>query len=165
MADKNYILDEATTGRKLKRMAYEISENNIDEAEIILAGIEENGVVIAKEIQKILADITNHKTHLINISLNKRNPTDITLSEKSDFNNKVIIIVDDVANSGKTLLYALKPFLEFHPKKIQILVLVERTHKAFSIKPDYVGISLSTTIQEHIFVEVKGEKVTGAWME
>lgn len=165
MADKKYILDEATTGRKLKRMAYEISENNIDETEIILAGIEENGVVIAIEIQKLLGEITNYKTHLINISLNKRNPTEITLSEKIDFDNKVIIIVDDVANSGKTLLYALKPFLEFHPKKIQILVLVERTHKAFSIKPDYVGISLSTTIQEHIFVEVQGERVMGAWME
>jgi pyrimidine operon attenuation protein / uracil phosphoribosyltransferase len=165
MADKKYILDEATTGRKLKRMAYEISENNIDETEIILAGIDENGVVIAKEIQKLLAEISGYKTHLINISLNKRNPTEIRLSENIDFNNKVIIIVDDVANSGKTLLYALKPFLEFHPKKIQILVLVERSHKAFSIKPDYVGISLSTTIQEHIFVEVQGERVTGAWME
>jgi pyrimidine operon attenuation protein/uracil phosphoribosyltransferase len=165
MADKKYILDEATTGRKLKRMAYEILENNIDEPEIILAGIDENGVVIAKEIQKMLSEITGYQTQLINISLNKRNPTEIRLSENIDFNNKVIIIVDDVANSGKTLLYALKPFLEFHPRKIQILVLVERTHKAFSIKPDYVGISLSTTIQEHIFVEVQGEKVTGAWME
>jgi pyrimidine operon attenuation protein / uracil phosphoribosyltransferase len=165
MADKKYILDEATTGRKLKRMAYEISENNIDETEIILAGIDENGVVIAKEIQKLLGEITGYKTQLIHISLNKRNPTEIRLSENIDFNNKVIIIIDDVANSGKTLLYALKPFLEFHPKKIQILVLVERSHKAFSIKPDYVGISLSTTIQEHIFVEVQGEKVTGAWME
>ena len=165
MADKNYILDEETTGRKLRRMAYEISQNNIDEREIILAGIEENGVVIAKQIQNMLAEISDYKTHLINISLNKRNPTEIRLSENTDFNNKVIIIVDDVANSGKTLLFALKPFLEFHPKKIQILVLVERTHKAFSIKPDYVGISLSTTIQEHIFVEVQGDKVMGAWME
>ena len=165
MADKKYILDEATTGRKLKRMAYEISENNIDETEIILAGIDENGVVIAREIQKLLGEITGYKTHLIHISLNKRNPTEIRLSENINFNDKVIIIVDDVANSGKTLLYALKPFLEFHPKKIQILVLVERSHKAFSIKPDYVGISLSTTIQEHIFVEVQGERVMGAWME
>ncbi|MET0243089.1 MAG: phosphoribosyltransferase family protein [Flavitalea sp.] len=79
--------------------------------------------------------------------------------------DKVIILVDDVANSGKTLLYALKPFLEFHPKKIQIVVLVGRTHKSFPIQPDYVGLSLSTTFQEHIFVEVNGERVTGAWME
>jgi pyrimidine operon attenuation protein / uracil phosphoribosyltransferase len=165
MADKKYILDEATTGRKLKRMAYEILENNIDEPELILAGIDENGVVIAHEIQKILADISQFKTKLINIALNKRNPGTITLSEQINLDDKVIIIVDDVANSGKTLLYALKPFLEFHPKKIQILVLVERTHKAFSIKPDYVGISLSTTIQEHIFVEVQQDKVIGAWME
>ena len=165
MADKKYILDEATTGRKLKRMAYEISENNMEESELILAGIEENGVVIAKEIQRLLGEISNFNTELINISLNKRNPDTITLSRQTNLDNKVIIIVDDVANSGKTLLYALKPFLEFHPRKIQILVLVERTHKAFSITPDYVGMSLSTTIQEHIFVEVTGDKVMGAWME
>lgn len=165
MAEKKYILDEATTGRKLKRMAYEISENNIGEHEIILAGIEENGVVIAREIRKLLAEITPCKISLINVSLNKREPAEIKLSENGTFDDKVIIIVDDVANSGKTLLYALKPFLEYQPKKIQILVLVERTHKAFAIKPDYVGISLSTTIQEHIFVEVQEDKVVGAWME
>ena len=165
MPDKKYILDEATMGRKLRRMAYEIFENNIEEQELILAGIDDNGVVIAKEIQKMLADISDTKTEMISISLDKRFPKEIKLSRQINFNDKVIIIIDDVANSGKTLLYALKPFLEFHPKKIQILVLVERTHKAFSIKPDYVGLSLSTTFKEHIFVEVSNDRVTGAWME
>jgi pyrimidine operon attenuation protein/uracil phosphoribosyltransferase len=165
MADKKYILDEATTERKLRRMAYEIWENNIDEKEVVLAGIDENGVVIARAIKKMLADISDINTALISLSLDKRHPTEITVSEKMGFNDKVIIIVDDVANSGKTLLYALKPFLDFHPRKIQVLVLVERTHTAFPIKPDYVGLSLSTTIQEHIFVEVQDDRVTGAWME
>jgi pyrimidine operon attenuation protein / uracil phosphoribosyltransferase len=165
MADKKYILDQATAERKLKRMAYEIIENNVEETALILAGIEENGVVIAKQIQRLLSEISGIKTELISISLDKRHPTAITLSDKTDFNNKTIIIVDDVANSGKTLLYALKPFLEFYPKKIQVLVLVERTHKAFSVRPDYVGLSLSTTIQEHIFVEVSDGQVMGAWME
>ncbi len=76
----------------------------------------------------------------------------------------MIIVVDDVSNSGKTLLYALKPFINSHPKKIQILVLVERTHTSFPVRPDYVGLSIATTIQEHIFVEVNGEEVAGAYL-
>jgi pyrimidine operon attenuation protein/uracil phosphoribosyltransferase len=78
---------------------------------------------------------------------------------------KVVILVDDVANSGKTLLYALKPFLSFHPRKIQTLVLVERTHKMFPVNSDYVGLSVATTLQENIIVEVSNGEVTGAWME
>ena len=77
----------------------------------------------------------------------------------------MIIVIDDVSNSGKTLLYAMKPFIEYNPKKIQILVLVERTHTSFPVRPDYVGLSIATTIQEHIFVEVKGEEVTGAYLQ
>src|SRR6202000_1577002 len=82
---------------------------------------------------------------LISISLDKRRPGAVTLSEPLPFDDAVIIIVDDVANSGRTLLYALKPFLEFHPRKIESLVLVERSHKAFPVQPDYTGLSLSTT--------------------
>src|SRR5688572_8178105 len=110
MADKKYILDQATAERKLRRMAYEIVESNVEETELTLAGIEENGVVIAKQIQRMLSEICSIKTELINISLDKRRPTEITLSNNTDFNDKAIILVDDVANSGKTLLYALKPF-------------------------------------------------------
>jgi pyrimidine operon attenuation protein/uracil phosphoribosyltransferase len=82
-----------------------------------------------------------------------------------DFTNKVIILVDDVANSGKTLLYALKPFLAFHPKKIQMLVLVERSHNSFPVHPDYVGLSVSTTLQEHIYVEVEEGKIAGTYLQ
>lgn len=165
MAVKNYILDQATIEKKLQRMAYEILENNLDEPQIILAGIEENGSVIARNIRQLLEGIGKLSIELIDISLDKRNPGPITLSRPIDANGKVIIVVDDVANSGKTMLYAMKPFLEAHPKKIEGLVLVERSHKAFPVQPDYVGISLSTTLQEHIYVEVEGEVVKGAWME
>ena len=82
-----------------------------------------------------------------------------------DFNGQVVIIVDDVVNSGKTLLYSVKPFLEFQPKKIQTLVLVERSHNNFPVHPDYIGLSLSTTLLEHIFVEVQGDEVTGAYLQ
>ncbi len=163
--EKKYILSKEVVEKKLRRMAYEILENNIDEKEIILAGIRESGSVVARVIQKMLGEIASIKTELITITLDKKQPTDVSLSKKIDFNEKIIILIDDVSNSGKTLLYALKPFIDYHPKKIQILVLVERTHTSFPVRPDYVGLSIATTIQEHIFVEVKGEEVTGAYLK
>jgi pyrimidine operon attenuation protein / uracil phosphoribosyltransferase len=163
--EKNYILDQPTAYRKLQRMAYEIVENNLDEAEILLVGIRDNGSIIAENIQKLLREISSIRIELIHLSLDKRKPGKIGLSEEPDFGNKVVIVVDDVANSGKTMLYALQPFLASHPKKIQTLVMVERTHKAFPVNSDYVGISVGTTLQEHIYVEVDGSDVKGAWME
>lgn len=146
-------------------MAFEILENNVDEREIVLAGIRESGSVVARVIQKMLGEISSIKTELITVTLDKKKPVEVSLSKTLDFNNKVIIVIDDVSNSGKTLLYALKPFIEYHPKKIQILVLVERTHTGFPVRPDYVGLSIATTIQEHIYVEVKGEEITGAYLQ
>ena len=101
----------------------------------------------------------------VHICSNKNEPTNVSLSKTFDFNGKIIVVIDDVSNSGKTLLYALKPFIVSHPKKIQTLVLVERTHTSFPVRPDYVGLSIATTLQEHIFVEVKGEEVEGAYLK
>ncbi len=161
---KNYILDEGTAARKLQRMAYEILENNVDEEEVILAGIRDSGSVIARNIQQLLKQISNLKTDIIDITLDKKNPGEITLSKSISFYNKVILVVDDVANSGKTMLYAMKPFLAFHPKKIQTLALVERTHKKYPVKTDYVGLSVATTLQEHIFVDVESNTIKGAYL-
>ncbi len=165
MAQKKYILNKEVAEKKMQRMAYEILENNIDEDKIVLAGIKENGSIVARRIQKILSGISSIKTEFINISLDKRQPKEAILSRNLDFNNQVVIIIDDVANSGKTLLYSVKPFLEFQPKKIQTLVLVERSHNNFPVRPDYVGLSISTTLQEHIYVQVEGDEVTGAYIE
>ena len=164
---KNYILTQQVAEKKLRRMAYEILENNAGEQQLILAGIRESGSVIARAIQQQLQEISGDllKTRLISISLDKKNPGTVTLSESLAFDDQVIIVIDDVANSGRTLLYAMKPFLEFHPRKIESLVLVERSHKAFPVQPDYTGLSLSTTLQEHIYVEVEGDQVRGAWLE
>lgn len=165
ISGNNYILNDVIAGKKLLRMAYEILENNLKEKEIILAGIRESGSVVARNIQKLLAGLSPLKTEMITISLDKKHPNDVVINKSINFNDKVIIVIDDVANSGRTLLYALKPFLAFHPKKIQTLVLIDRTHKAFPIKPDYVGISIATTLQEHIYVEVDNEKVLGAYLK
>jgi pyrimidine operon attenuation protein / uracil phosphoribosyltransferase len=162
--EKKYILTQEVAEKKLRRMAYEILENNSEENKLILAGIRESGSVIARNIQSLLTEIGHLTTELITLTLDKKFPTKVILSKSVSFEDKVIIVIDDVANSGKTLLYSLKPFLDFHPRKIQSLVLVERTHKAFPVKPDYVGLSVATTLQEHIYVEVEGEKVMGAYL-
>ena len=162
---KNYILDQSLAEKKLRRMALEIIENNAGEKEIILAGIKDRGSVVAGCINKYLSEMGSLPVDVISISFDKDLPKEINVSKRVDFNGKVIIVVDDVANSGKALLYALKPFLEFQPKKIQTLVLVARSHNSFPVHPDYVGLSIATTLQEHIYVEVGDDKILGAYME
>ena len=162
---KKYILDQETIASKLERIAYEIVENNLGESELVLVGIKDNGSVIASVIQGLLKQIHPFQTKLVHLAIDKKNPGPIELSEHYDLKDKVVILIDDVANSGKTMLYALKPLLEAYPRKIQTVALVERTHKAYPVKTDYVGMSLATTLQNHIFVEVEGDKVTGAYME
>lgn len=164
MSDKKYILNALISGKKLQRIAYEIAERNADANELILAGIRENGYIIAEKIKALLVKFYPGKVSVLSISLNKKDPGKIEISPDSDINNKVLILVDDVANTGKTLTYVLKPFLEYYPRKIQTLVLVERTHKAFPIIADYVGLSIATTIQEQIIVEVVDGEISGAYL-
>jgi pyrimidine operon attenuation protein/uracil phosphoribosyltransferase len=163
--EKNYILSPEVAAKKLKRMAFEILENNFGETSFILAGIRESGTVIAETIQQLLTEISGLHTELVTVSLDKKNPATVEISRPLDFKNKVVILIDDVSNSGRTLMYAIRPFLDTAPKKIQTLVLVERSHNAFPVKPDYVGLSVATTIQEHIYVEVEKGLVKGAWLE
>ncbi len=165
-ANKHYILVEQTATKKMQRMALEILENNADEQELIIAGIDGGGTIVAQTMRDMLLQLNSSLTiHLANISLNKRQPDEVKISPDLDYNNKVVIVVDDVANSGRTLLYALKPLLNWHPKKIQTLALVGRHHNSFPVYPDYVGMELATTIEDHIFVEVEGNTVKGAYLQ
>ena len=161
---KKYILDKNLAARKLERMALEIAERNTDAEHIVLAGIRESGSIMAAKILPMLQKVFSGKIDLVKVLLDKKHPETVTIDPITDFNNKVVIIVDDVANSGKTMTYAIKPFLNFWPQKIQTLVLVERTHKAFPISADYVGLSVATTLQEHIYVETQGEEIFGAYL-
>lgn len=164
MAAEKYILSKETAEKKLRRMALEVAERNYGEQQLVLVGIKENGCIIANKIRNYLQEIFTGEVLVVELTLDKKQPAAITIVPAIDFNNKVILLIDDVANSGKTMLYALKPLLETYPKKIQTLALLERTHKSFPIDVDYVGLSISTTLDEHIFVEVKDEEVVGAWM-
>ena len=146
----------------MQRMAYEIVEHNIGEKQIILAGIKVSGLIIAEKIKSFLEEIFDGEIIVIEINLDKKDPKKISLPNSFDYDDKVIIITDDVTNTGKTLLYALKPFLDFYPKKIQTLILVERSHKEFPVCPDYVGLSVSTGLKEKIIVETENGEVTQA---
>jgi pyrimidine operon attenuation protein / uracil phosphoribosyltransferase len=164
IATRNSILNKEVAQRKLRRMAFQIAENNADEERLIVAGINGNGLVLAGQLVAELQQIMTIPIQLVTIKLNKKDPLEVSVEPQIDFTDQNIIVVDDVANTGKTLLYALKPFINTVPKKIQTLVLVERSHKLFSIQPDYVGLSVTTTLQEHITVETDGAVVTGAWL-
>ena len=163
---KNYILTKEKIDKILRRMAFEIAERNTGEDQILLAGIKENGLVIAQKLQQLLADIFKGQIEVTDITVDdKRRPGKITLNRERNFDNSVVIVVDDVANSGKTMLYALKPFLQDQPKRVQTLALVDRTHKTFPVHTDYVGYAVATTLEEHIFVEVENGQILGAWLE
>ena len=158
------MLDKETTLLKLKRLAYEIAERNYTEQQLFFAGIRQSGYTVAKLLAKEVMEISNIHVELVEVIMDKRYPVEVFLDREIGFNNQSIVIIDDVANSGKAMLYALKPFLNFQPKQIQTLVLVERTHKTFPVQPDYVGLSIATTLEEHIYVELKGDEITGAYL-
>jgi pyrimidine operon attenuation protein/uracil phosphoribosyltransferase len=162
---KKQILTEEVALKKLKRIALEVAERNFNEKELLLIGIKENGIVIAQIISKLMKAVFTGSITVVALSMNKKKPTTITIEKDINVDGKTILLIDDVANSGRTMLYALKPLLEKHPKKIQTLALVERTHKTFPVDVDYVGLSISTTLNEHITIEVGKDKVMGAWME
>jgi len=162
--NRNGVLDKEAIRRKLKRMALQVAEQNSNEKQLLIAGINGNGEMVAKCLIEELNKIGSFTTSFVQIQLNKKQPLEVSLQPAMDVNDKVVILVDDVANTGKTMLYALKPFLAVKPKKIQTLVLVERSHKLFPIQTDYAGLSIATTLQEHIAVETEGNVLTGAWL-
>lgn len=152
------ILNHRQIQQKIRRLAYQILENNIEESEIFLLGINNNGMSFAKMIYAELTELSDITIHLISIKLNPAAPAsdEVQLEipvERLD--NKSVIIIDDVANTGRTLFYAMKPIFQVVPKKVEVAVLVDRMHKSFPIKIDYVGLSLATTLKENIDVKIR----------
>lgn len=166
MAAKNYILNREAAEQKLHRMTLELAESlNGDTEPVVLIGIRNNGTVIAEKVAGLLKNYISNEIKVASLTMDKKHPVEITLDEQISLNNLHVVITDDVTNSGRTLLYALKPLLDYFPKSIQTLVLVERMHKLFPINPDYVGLSVATTLQEHIQVEVENGVLTGAYIQ
>lgn len=159
------ILDKERIDRKLQRMAYQLWEYNSNEQAVTLVGIEGSGIAVAKNLADRLKAISPLNVEVIAIKMNKKHPLKNEINIEEDLNGKSVVLVDDVANSGKTLLYALKPLLVFELKKILITVLVDRKHKAFPISPDIVGHTVATTLQEHIEVEHTNNDITAAYLQ
>ena len=150
----NIILNHQEIEHKIKRIAYQIYETFSKEDEIILAGISNNGFTLTEKISIILNAISDFKVTLCEVKIDKLNPyQEISTSIPSDsYRNKSIVLVDDVLNSGTTLIYGVKHFLNVPIKKFKTVVLVDRNHKKFPVKADFKGISLSTSSKEHVHV-------------
>lgn len=151
---KNIILTNQEIEHKIKRIAYQIYETFVEEEEIVIAGIAANGFTFAKKIALALETISPIKVSLCEVQINKQNPQlpIHTSLSKEQYTNKGLILVDDVLNSGTTLIYAVRHFIDVPLKKFKTAVLVDRNHKKYPVKADFKGISLSTSLLEHVQV-------------
>ncbi|MDG3583847.1 MULTISPECIES: phosphoribosyltransferase family protein [Galbibacter] len=159
-AQQNKILGHDEIQHKIKRIAYQIYETYVDEEEIVIAGIASGGLELAKKINDVICEISDIKTIFCEVRINKESllePVNTSLAEDL-YKNKAVILVDDVLNSGGTLIYAVKHFLNVPLKKLKTVVLVDRNHKRYPVKADFKGISLSTSLQEHVSVVFKAEE-------
>jgi pyrimidine operon attenuation protein/uracil phosphoribosyltransferase len=152
--NKNIILTNQEIEHKIKRIAYQIYETFVDEDEVVIAGIASNGSLFAQKIATALGNISTLKVSLCEVRVDKQNPqlpiqTSLAASE---YSNKGLVLVDDVLNSGTTLIYAVRHFLDVPLKKFKTAVLVDRNHKKYPVKADFKGISLSTSLLEHVQV-------------
>ncbi len=162
---KNIILTDTEIRHKTKRIAYQIYETFSTEKEVILAGIASNGYVFAQKIAEELRQISDLKVTLCEVKINKQDPKGpvVTSIPKESYENKGLVLIDDVLNSGTTLIYGVKHFLEVTLSKFKTAVLVDRNHKKYPVKADFKGLSLSTSLQEHIQV-VFDEKESYAYL-
>jgi pyrimidine operon attenuation protein/uracil phosphoribosyltransferase len=154
------VLNATQVSQKIDRLAFQIHENTYNEKEIIIAGIAGNGFKLAELLAERLANFSDVKVTLVSVNVNKEDPLAVNASvelEKADAEDKVVILVDDVLNSGKTLIYGIRHFLQVRLKALRTVALIDRDHKRFPVKADYVGLVLSTTLQEHVRVVLDGE--------
>lgn len=157
---RTQVLDHGQVRQRIRRMAFQIYENNFTEKSVIVAGIDGQGYALAREIASELMSVSPIKATLARVFINKETPEkgEVTLDmDAGRVKKQVVILVDDVLNSGRTLAYGMKPFLSMEVKKIEVAVLVNRSHPKFPIQPQYTGYELSTTLSEHVTV-VLGDK-------
>ena len=162
----NLILNHDEINHKIRRIAFQIYETNVNEAEVVLAGIDTNGYVFAQKLKTVLEKISAIKVILCKVIIDKKCPwleIKTSLSEE-EYKNKSLVLVDDVLNSGTTLIYGVKHFLNVPLKQFKTAVLVNRNHKKYPVKADFKGISLSTSLHEHVRIQLDG-KVFEAYLE
>lgn len=163
----NQLLNKTQTLQKIRRIAYQVYEQNFEETSIIIAGINGEGYTFAEILVHELRQISKIEVHIARVSFDKKatEQPEINIESKVDtFRNKNIVLCDDVLNTGKTLAFSLRPFLNIPIKKLQVAVIVDRNHPNFPMAADYVGYSLSTTLNEHIQVVLSDEEKTGVYI-
>ena len=158
---KTLILDSNSANQKIKRIAYQILEKYHQEKQLVFVGISAKGYLLSKRITKAFSNLSNIDTKLIELKVNKKNPLSesITINPEINFNNKTVILIDDVLNSGRTLMHAASLITQNGATQINTVVLIDRRHRKFPIRADWVGVTLSTTLQEHISVELSSNKI------
>lgn len=167
LEQQNLILTKEQVLQKTTRIAYQIYENNFQEKDIVFAGIWQSGYLFAQMLEKAFTQITNKPPKIVKVNLNKTTPTQGEVSldcPAEELANKTVILIDDVLNTGRTLAYSLKPFFNVRVEKLQIAVLVDRSHKSFPVAADYVGYELSTTLKEHVTAELSDETTFGVYL-
>jgi pyrimidine operon attenuation protein/uracil phosphoribosyltransferase len=154
------LLNKMQIEQRINRIAFQIYEDCYSEKEIIIAGIKNNGYLLAAKIETALKQICKLKTTLVSIKIDKekplQNPIEISMSA-DEMHHKTVVLVDDVLNSGRTLMYALRKVMNADLKKLRTVLLVDRDHKRYPVNADFVGITLSTTLQQHISCNLKSD--------
>lgn len=152
------ILNTDQIRQKISRIALEVTERNTKAKDLVIIGVNNNGYNFAQLLKQEFHKISNAEFKLLRLVISPADPmrNKITLDPELDLNDKYVLLVDDVANTGRTLFYGFKPLLEFVPAKIEVAVLIDRTHKSFPVHSDYVGLSLATTLKENIQVNFLG---------
>lgn len=159
------ILDKELIAYKVRRMAYEIWERNSDEQEVVLIGIEHGGKILADNLCTVLKEISPLNITCTSLQMNKKKPLNQIMDIEENLHGRTVILVDDVINSGKTIMYSLNALLSYDLKRLMVAVLVDRKHKSFPIASDIVGHSVATTLQNHIEVETKENEIIAVYLQ
>ncbi len=157
------ILTKEQIENKILRMSFEIIETNLEEKELELIGLEKNGFIIAEKIGNQIIKKSNLKVNVTKMSLDKNKKNKATFSQKINPGEKTVILIDDVLKSGETIIYAIKELLNYNVKQLKTAILINRNHNIFPVGVNYVGLELSTTLEDHINV-VFGNKKNGAFL-
>lgn len=165
MKRQKIVMNGKEIARTLERLAYEVLERHGECTELALVGVQRRGVELAQRLRKILEsrlgcplpmgklDINLYRDDWTNLDHQPRiNQTDIPFA----LDGRKVILVDDVLFSGRTVRAALEAILDFgRPRRVELLVLVDRGHRELPIQADYMGKLLPTAREERVDVYVK----------
>lgn len=159
------ILNKHQIELKITRMAFQIWEENANCQNLIMIGIAENGYILLNLLADKLEQISPLKIQRIKMKLNKKNPLSEEIKIEQNLDGQSVVLIDDVSNSGKVMLYALRPITAYIPQKISLAVLVDRKHKSYPAQPNIVGHSLSTTLQDNITVQSENNELVAVYLD